>query len=369
MAKGDFFREIIQLIAPGTSLRAGIDNILSANSGALILLMNEDDIKRWGSILQPGFFVNCAYTPQRLYELAKMDGAVILDEQVERIFYANVQFTPDASIPTSETGMRHRTAERMAKQTGKPTLAISRRRAVVSIFWGAFRYTLNDLNFLFTKVNQALKALEKYSDSYHKAVNILDILEIQNRVTLFDVCKCLEKGIKSLMIGKVVDPSIMEAGENGYLAKMQQEEMLSDIPEELELLVLDYLNVSERLSGEDTDDILTRLSQIGERELRDYNRIAQTLGYNVDGPITELMVVPKGFRLMKSIPKIPRSIIFNLVRTFRDLNGIDQASPEQLRAVEGIGEKRSKAIIEGLTSLRQKANISQSQVSFSVEDT
>jgi len=354
MAKYDFLKDIIKIIAPGTPLRMGIDNILNAKSGALIVLMNEEDISRSKDLIQPGFYVNCEYTPQKVYELAKMDGAVIMDEDATRILYANVQLTPDPSLPTKETGMRHRNAERTAKQTGKASIAISRRRSIVSIYWGAYSYVLNDLNFLITKVDQGLKTIEKYSDSYGKALDSLDILEMENRVTLFDICKTLEKGFKAKKIGVEIEPYIWEMGLDGRMAKIQMDEMLSEVEENLKMIITDYYNLEDPIDSERAKDIYDKIFSFSEKDLLDYSKMIHFLGYNSDNLVTEINVIPRGFRLMDNIPKIPLSVSYNLVREFGNLKGISNASAEKLMGVEGIGEKRSQAIIEGLESLKHK---------------
>ncbi len=353
MAKYDFLKDIIKIIAPGTPLRMGIDNILNAKSGALVLLMNEEDIIRSKNLIQPGFYVNCEYTAQRIYELAKMDGAVIMDEDATRILYANVQLTPDPSIPTKETGMRHRNAERMAKQTGKAAIAISRRRSIVSIYWGAYSYVLNDLNFLITKVNQGLKTIEKYSDSYGKALDLLDTLETENRVTLFDVCKTLEKGVKAKKIEIEIEPYIWEMGLDGRMAKIQMDEMLSELEDNLIMIITDYYNQENSIDMEKAKEIYDKIFNFSEKDLMDYVKISHFLGYGNDNLVTEINIVPKGFRLMGNIPKIPLSVSYNLVKVFGNLKGISEASSEELMNVEGIGEKRSQAIIDGLESLKK----------------
>jgi len=352
MGKYDLLKEIIKLCSPGTQLRMGLENILNANSGGLLLLMNEDDIKRYDDLIQPGFYVNTDYSPKKVYELAKMDGAVILNENVTKILYANVQLTPDPSLPSKETGMRHRNAERIAKQTGKISLAVSRRRGVVSIYWGAYTYVLKDLNFLITMVDQGLKAIEKYRYSYNKAVEILDNLEIEDRVTVFDVCKTLEKATAAIRIGIEIEPYIWEMGVNGRLAKMQLEEMLSDLNEHLELIVADYMVSKSIPEHENVRDICDKLQNLGEKDLIEYSKIANILGYKATKLIMEEPVTSRGIRLLRTMTKIPTNIVNKLVDQFSDLRAIKDADPESLKEVDGIGEKRSKTIIESLYRLR-----------------
>ena len=146
--------EILKMIAPGTQIREGLDNILKAKTGALIVI---GDSKEVMEIVDGGFNINVDYTPARLYELAKMDGAIILSEDLKRILFANAQLMPDASIPTTETGTRHRTAERVSKKTGNIVISISQRRGIITIYNSNERYVLEDTS----RVAALLKYLHK----------------------------------------------------------------------------------------------------------------------------------------------------------------------------------------------------------------
>jgi len=351
MAKYELLKEIIKICSPGTQLRLGLENIIKSNSGGLILLMNEEDIERHKNIIQLGFHVDCEYTPQKIYELTKMDGAVILNEDVTKILYANVQLTPDSSIPTKETGMRHRNAERIAKQTGKVSIAVSRRRGVVSIYWGAFAYILKDLSFLITMVDQGLKAIEKYSASYSREIENLNTLEIENKVTVFDLCRTLEKAIAALRTSEEIEPYIWELGINGRLANLQLQEMIGDLEENLHLIVFDYLNAEGIPDDEQVDICVQRLKSLKDKELLDYSKMANYLSIEVQSLLTEEMINPRGIRMIRTVTKIPINIIYNLVEQLDSLNAIRNADPETLKAVTGIGEKRSTSIIEGLKKL------------------
>jgi diadenylate cyclase len=348
MAKFELLKEIIKTCSPGTQLRLGLENIIKANSGGLILLMNEEDIERHDEIIQPGFYVNCDYTPQKIYELAKMDGAVILNEDVTKILYANVQLAPDPTIPTNETGTRHRNAERTAKQTGKITIAVSKRRGVMSIYWGAFTYVLRDLNFLITMVNQGLKAIEKYRLSYNREIENLNILEIEDNVTLFDVCRTVEKAIAALRTSDEMEKYIWEMGVNGRLARMQLDEMIGDLDENLHLLIYDYLNSEGIPEEEHVNEICKKLKSAKDKEIGDYSRILAHLEIKTNSILTEENRSSRGIRLLRAVTKIPNNTIYNLVETFGTLRNIKDANPEDLKEVVGIGEKRSTSIVEGL---------------------
>lgn len=357
MRKSEFLKDAIKLVAPGTEFRQGIENILNARTGALLVLMTEDDIKTWESIVQPGFFVNCEYTPQRLYELVKMDGAVIVNPEVNRILYANVQLAPDGSIQTFETGMRHRAAERVSKQTDRLCVAISRRRSVVTLFWGPYRYVLNDLNLLIIKVNQALNAIEKYRYSFNRWLGDLDILEIERRVTLVDVLRPMEKAIRALKMSSEIEPFLWELGIDGRLAKIQLEELIENLQESVEMLIMDYFHDEKPVEEIECHEVFDRIMQLSEKDLRDHGKIITILGFSSVGSVFEQPVIPKGFRMLRNIPKIPMSIAYNVVHTYHNLNEMAQSNSKAFQSVEGIGEKRAKAIVEGLESLRLKANI------------
>jgi len=353
MTKNELLREIIKICSPGTPLRLGLENIINANSGGLILLMNEEDIERHSEIIQPGFYVNCEYTPQKIYELAKMDGAVILNEDVTKILYANVQLAPDPSIPTSETGMRHRNAERTAKQTGKISIAVSRRRGVVSIYWGAFTYMLRDLSFLITMVNQGLKVIEKYRSSYNREIENLNVLEIEDNVTLSDVCRTIEKAVVPLKTADEIEKYIWEMGVNGRLARMQLDEMIDGLDESLHLIVSDYLRYDGIPEVELVNEVCEKIKSARDKDMGDYSRILSHLDIKTNSLLTEENVGSRGIRLLNTVTKIPDNIIYNLIETFGTLRNIRDANPEDLKEVVGIGEKRSTAIIEGLYKISQ----------------
>ena len=153
--KDEAISEVLRMIAPGTPIRNGLENILKAKTGALIAIGGDN--KEVMDLVDGGFRLDVEYTSSRLYELAKMDGAIILSSDFKKILYANAQLIPSSDIPTSETGTRHRTAERTAKQTGALVISISQRRGIITIFKGNSRYVLKDLEAVISKANQALQ--------------------------------------------------------------------------------------------------------------------------------------------------------------------------------------------------------------------
>ncbi|MEN6430345.1 MAG: DNA integrity scanning diadenylate cyclase DisA, partial [Coriobacteriales bacterium] len=170
----DMLLAALAAVAPGTLLREGLEHIVSARTGALIVIGDESGVE---AITNGGFAVNVPYTPQLLFELAKMDGAIILDSHAERILRANVHLVPEASLPTSETGMRHRTAERVSRQTDALVISISQRRDVVSLYRRGEKITLEDIDVVLAKANQALQTLERYRTRLEEVAAHLTMLE------------------------------------------------------------------------------------------------------------------------------------------------------------------------------------------------
>lgn len=344
--------EKIKLIAPGTPLRKALDDILRAKMGALVVML--DDLDRYSETVQGGFRLNISFEPEYLYELAKMDGAIAISEDASKIYAANVQLVPDPFIPTQETGTRHRTAERFAKQFGKVTIAVSRRRNVITLYYKGYRYVVNDINFVISKVNQAINTLEKYRKNFDRLLSELDITELENRTSLSDVTRVMEKGIMVMKISEELKPYLVELGDEGRLAKMQIEELTENVEDLLELLVMDYS--SEDLERPDTSKIIENLVKDPSIDLV---KIARSLGYNVQSvlQLDDVSIEARGYRLLKYLAKIPMSVSRKVVETFHGIFEISHASQEDLKKVEGIGDKRAKAIVDSINSLRTRKNL------------
>lgn len=214
--KDDMQTEIMKLIAPGTDLRIGLENILKTKTGALIVV---SDAKEVLDIVDGGFYINQDYTPSRLYELAKMDGAIILSEDLKKILYANAQLIPSSSIATNETGTRHRTAERTAKQTGKLVISISQRRNIITVYKGNYKYIVEETTKILTKANQALQTLEKYKKVFDNKVNMLNEYEFNDIVTLDNVITSIQRAEMVQKIAEEVKRDIYELGEERNSSK------------------------------------------------------------------------------------------------------------------------------------------------------
>jgi len=347
----DLMGELLRLVSPGTAFRDGLENVLRAKTGALIVVGYSPEVME---IVDGGFSINCDFSPNYLYELAKMDGAIILSEDLKRILYANTQLIPDSSIPSTETGIRHRTAERVAKQTGKLVVSISQRRNVITLYLGNLRYSLKDIGVILTKANQAIQTLEKYKVVLDQAFTNLSAAEIEELVTLQEVSEVIQRLEMVLRVKQEIKRYIHELGNEGRLISMQMEELVAGIDEESILLLKDY---SRDNSDEKLKEIQTSLRRLTSDELLDAHTIVRLLGYPSSSTVMDEPISPRGFRIMHKIPRLPSLIISNLIERFGYLPHILMATIEELDEVDGIGEVRARAIKDGLKRIQQQVLI------------
>ena len=339
---------ILKIIAPGTKIREGLDNILKAKTGALIIIGDSKEIM---DIVDGGFKIDEEYTPARLYELAKMDGAIILSKDLKRILLANTQIIPSSKITTEETGTRHRTAERTAKQTGELVISISQRRNIITVFKGDFRYTIEDSSKIITKANQALQTLENYKKVFDSKLSVLNEYEFNDIVTLDNVITCIQRAEMVLKVAEQVQRCIYELGDDGVLVKMQLEELIEDLPEEELLIIKDYIAPSRRLIAE---KVLQTIKLSSQDEFVQSTAIAKALGYEQFDNYEEVAVYPRGYRILNKIPRMPSNIVANLVKTFKSFQHILLADVDKLDEVEGIGEVRARTIKQSLRRMQEQ---------------
>ena len=346
--KEDSGAEILKLIAPGTELRNGLENILKTKTGALIVV---SDAKEVLDIVDGGFYINQDYTPSRIYELAKMDGAIILSEDLKKILYANAQLIPSSNISTNETGTRHRTAERTAKQTGKLVISISQRRNIITIYKGNYKYIVEDTAKVLTKANQALQTLEKYKKVFDNKVNLLNEYEFNDIVTLDNAITSIQRAEMVCKIAEEVKDYIYELGEDGILVKMQLEELMEGVEQEELLIIKDYMITKRR---KDEHQILEQIRKMGSENIIDSNKIANFLGYENFENYEEIAVYTKGYRILNKIPRLPANIIANMIKAFKSFQYILAADIDKLDAVEGIGEIRARTIKQSLKRMQEQ---------------
>jgi diadenylate cyclase len=343
--------QLLQMVAPGTAFRDGLENVLRAKTGALIVVGYSPEVME---VVDGGFSINCDFSPNYLYELAKMDGAIILSEDAKRILYANTQLIPDSSISSSETGIRHRTAERVAKQTGKLVVSISQRRNVITLYQGQIRYALKEMGVILTKANQAIQTLEKYRAVFTQSLTNLSALEYEEMVTMHEVAYVIQRAEMVLRIKNEINRYVLELGNEGRLISMQKEELVGTAEEEAWLLLKDYAKDD---SEEKVKEIMSSLRKLSSEELLESGQLIRLLGYPSLSTVAEEGLLPRGYRMLSKIPRLPSVIIHNLVDRFTALPHIVMASIEELDEVDGIGEVRARTIKEGLKRIQEQVFI------------
>ncbi len=340
--------ETLRMVSPGSALYEGLESILRARTGALVVLGDSEEVL---SLVNGGFRIDSEATPSSMYELAKMDGAMVLSRDGKRILYANAHLTPDPSVSTVETGTRHRTAERVAKQTGEIVISISQRRNVVTLYRGNMRYMLQDVSVLLAKANQAISTLEKYKSVLEQALINLTALEFEDLATLVDVATCLQRAQMVSRVAKEIERYIMELGVEGRLVSMQLDELMVGIENEGLMIIKDYHQKEEEDAA---DEIVAALEAWTSDDLLDMGLILRLLGHGGAMNSLDIPVTPRGYRVLHKIPRLPATVIENVVRVFSTLPEILEASIEELDDVEGIGAVRAKAVKDGLRRLREQ---------------
>lgn len=346
--KNDEMLDILRMMAPGTALREGLDNILRARTGALIVIGDSPEVMK---IVDGGFFINKEFSAAHIYELAKMDGAIILSKDLKKILYANALLIPEPGIPTEETGTRHKSAQRTARQTGEVVVCISQRRNIITIYINARKYILRDTPTILTRANQALQTLEKYRAALDSALVNLSILEFEDIATLDDVAFVLQRTEMVMRVVAEIDRYICELGNEGRLISMQLEELLSNVEEDGLLVIEDYKSSQE---NRDAEDILRKIRIFRYEELMDLSAIGRALGYPPGMNGRDTSVSPRGYRIISKVPRVPATVMKKLIQVFGNLQGILKASIDDLDDVEGIGEVRARTIREGLRRVRDQ---------------
>ena len=335
-------RELLGRIAPGTALRDGLERILAGRTGALIVLGYDRVVE---SICTGGFALDVALSATRLRELAKMDGAVIVSYDGTRIVRAGVHLMPDPTVPTEESGTRHRTAERVAIQSGFPVISVSQSMLIISVYVAGRRYTLEHPTTILARANQALAALERYKLRLDEVASTLSALEIEDLVTVRDAMSVSQRLEMVRRIADEIEGFVVELGTDGRLLALQLDEMLAGVEEDRALLVRDYLPSGLR-RPKGIDEVLADLRALSATELLDLSAVARC--YGLPTPVS-----PRGYRLLARVPRLPAGIIDRLVDHFGGLQKLLAATIEDLLAVEGVGEARARGIREGLSRLAE----------------
>jgi diadenylate cyclase len=335
--------EALAKVAPGTQLREGLDRILQANMGALIAVGDSPDVL---DICSGGFLLDAEFSPQRLSELAKMDGAIILDRDATRIARANVHLVPNPNVPTSETGTRHRTAERVARSIPVPVISVSEDMSIIAVYCDDMKHPLEPIPRLLNRANQALQTLERYKNRLDAVTGSLSALEVEDLVTVRDVVTVLQRAEMVRRIAEEIEGYIVELGEDGRLILLQLEELMAGVEGDHRLVAKDYYHPERRW---DLAQAINALGDLSTDDLLDLNRVAQVLHLPPDETELDIPVQPRGFRLLSKVPRLPDTVVDRIVERFGNLQKIMRASLEDLDDLEGVGESRARAIKEGLS--------------------
>jgi diadenylate cyclase len=339
-------------VAPGTELRDGLERIMRGKTGGLIVLGNDRSIE---AISSGGFPLDVDFTATRLRELCKMDGAVIIDSTSAKIVRAATQLVPDPSIPTGETGTRHRTADRVARQTGFPVISVSKSMNIIALYHRGRRYVLEDPAANLSRANQALATLERYKQRLDEVSRSLSALEIEDLVTVREVCATLQRLEMVRHISSEIRAYLLELGTEGRLVALQLAELVAGVETDRELVVRDYLPRKAGRKHRTVAGSLEALDLIGPTDLLELTSVARALGYQASTDGLESNVSPRGHRLLSRVPRVPEVVRERLVEHFGSLQALLGASVDDLQQVEGIGENRARYIREGLSRLAESS--------------
>jgi len=338
--------EILKRVAPGAPLREALDAIIELGKGGLIMIAEEDQAKE---VVQSGFRLNTEFTPQRLSELSKMDRAVVVGPNLKRIIYANAYLVPDPAIPSEETGTRHLTAERVAKQLDVPVIAVSAALSRITIYYGQLKYVLHDIPTIISRVNQALRILEQYRSTFDDLLGELTMLEFEGRVFPLHVANVIQLIVQMLEIEDEIRRWFVELGTERELMELLLEWMMLNVDETFDLLVRDF-KVDERPGAE----IIAAVRALPTEELLSSERIMELLGYEGGEEALDTAIPSRGYRVLSEIPRLPMSVIEELVRELGTLNNLLQAPEEELMRIKGVAEVRARAIRSGLERIRRR---------------
>ncbi|HEX2048104.1 MAG TPA: DNA integrity scanning diadenylate cyclase DisA [Acidimicrobiales bacterium] len=339
--------DALTMVAPGQPLREGLDRILQANMGGLVVVGDGPEVL---AICSGGFLLDAEFSPQRLSELAKMDGAIILAPDASRIARANVHLVPNPNVPTSETGTRHRTAERVARSIDVPVISVSEDLSVIAVYYGSIKHPLEPTARLLNRANQALQTLERYKNRLDAVAGTLTALEVENLVTVRDVVTVLQRTEMVRRIAEEIHGYIIEAGTDGRLVRLQLEELMGGVEDDRRLVIQDYSHMSDTWN---LAEAMEALSQLTTEEILDLRAVTSVLHLPAGGAELDFPLQPKGYRLLHRIPRMPEHVIEGIVARFGTLDKILDADVKDLDEVEGVGASRARAIKENLSRIAE----------------
>ncbi len=349
LADDQRLRATLATVAPGTALREGLERILRGRTGALLVMGHDRTVDL---ISTGGFSLDVPFTATGLRELAKMDGAIILDRDCSRIIRAAVHLVPDSAIHTEETGTRHRTADRVARQTGVPVVSVSQSMQIIALYVDQTRYVLEETGEILSRANQALATLERYKMRLDEVSGTLSALEIEDLVTVRDVAAVAQRLEMVLRIATEIEGYVVELGTDGRLLSLQLDELVGGVDLERELVIRDYLPGGKRHRS--ATEVLADIEALSATDLLDISAVARGLALGGTEQL-DLPATPRGYRLLAKVPRLPGAVIERLVDYFGTLQKLLAASIDDLQAVDGVGELRARSVREGLSRLAESS--------------
>ena len=304
------------------------------------------------TISSGGFRLDVPFSATGLRELAKMDGAIILDADATRIIRAAVHLMPDATIHSEETGTRHRTADRVARMTGYPVISVSQSMQIIALYVGERRYVLEDTGSILARANQALATLERYKMRLDEVSSTLSALEIEDLVTARDVAVVAQRLEMVTRIAREIEDYVLELGTDGRLMALQLEELVTGVDQDRFLVVRDYQPAGKKARAPEV--VLADMEALDATALVDVSAIAQTMGLGTN-ELLDSPVAPRGYRLLAKVPRLPATVVERLVDHFGGLQKLLGAGIDDLQAVDGVGELRARSVREGLSRLAESS--------------
>lgn len=336
----------LKLLAPGTALRAGIDRILHGRTGALIVLGNNQEVVK---ISSGGFQIGVDFSEQALRELAKLDGAIILSDDLSRIVAAGVHLVPSGDIPTAETGTRHRSADRTAQATKLPVISVSASMGTVSLFIDGHRHVVEKSSSVISRGNQTLAALTSLVSRLEETLERFTALEVSDQVTLRDLTGVAHRYELARRLSAEMDFHIAILGVEGRLLQLQHAELAVPLQGLAALLVVDY---SHNLPDPDQFR-LENLQNFTPEELLGPDLVAQHLGFGpntyLDAPLSSL-----GHRVLSTVGGLPKHLV-DLLLPSHSLQELFAISQSELMLIDGISERRARLIRDALLRIGESA--------------
>lgn len=332
-------RRYLKLLAPGTQLRAGLDRILHGRTGALIVLGNNQQVQQVSS---GGFKIGVECTEQSLRELAKLDGAIVLSNDLSQIVAAGVHLVPGGDLPTAETGTRHRSADRTSQAAGLPVVTVSASMATISVFYEGHRHLVETVPQVISRANQTLAALARVTTRVTELLDQFTPLEIAEQVTLRDLTHVVHRLELARRLSSEMQFHIDILGVEGRMVALQHAELVANFAGIGDLLVQDYAaNVDDPAEFD-----LTKLHNFSHDELFSGQLVAQRLGFGPN-PNLEQRVETRGIRALTTIGRLPSALVAKLISDFT-LQELFGASVGVLMEIDGIGPTRARQIRDAL---------------------